>query len=84
MLRAFFDEGPDVRLRIVPLDADLAVAARELFWDFGIAPKDAVHVATALAAGCDVLMTTDDALLKFSGLVGGSPLLQVTPPAWNA
>ncbi|MBT3378904.1 MAG: PIN domain protein [Lentisphaerae bacterium] len=30
----------------------------------GIAPKDALHVSCAMAAGCDVFLSTDDRLLK--------------------
>jgi len=31
----------------------------------GIKPADATHIACAITAGCDYLITTDDRMLKF-------------------
>ncbi len=57
----------------------LAEAAREVVWDHGIAPKDAIHVATAAAANVDAMNTFDVDLIKKSGLVG-SPTLVICKP----
>lgn len=57
----------------------LAEAAREVVWDHGVAPKDAIHVATAAAAGVDAMNTFDADLIKKSGLVG-SPALVICKP----
>ncbi len=54
-------------------------AARDLVWDKGIRPKDAIHVASALAAGAPVLNTFDERLIGKSGQVGGAPLI-IEPP----
>jgi predicted nucleic acid-binding protein len=42
--------------------------ARFVVWRHGIAPKDSIHVATALLARVDRLDTFDDDLLGLSGL----------------
>lgn len=57
----------------------LAEAAREVVWDYGVAPKDAIHVATAAAANVDAMNTSDGDLIKKSGLVG-SPGLVICKP----
>jgi predicted nucleic acid-binding protein len=57
----------------------LAEAAREMVWDYGIAPKDAIHVATALSLRVSVLNTFDAGLIRKSGLVG-NPALPISKP----
>jgi len=57
-----------------------AESARELVWSYNIAPKDALHVATALEAKMPMLHTFDVGLLNKSEMVGGSPLLQIKKP----
>lgn len=54
--------------------------ARELVWTHGIAPKDALHVATALEAKLPMLHTFDGGLLNKTEKVGGTPLLQIKTP----
>jgi predicted nucleic acid-binding protein len=61
----------------------LAESAREVVWDNGIAPKDAIHVATALATQVASLNTFDIELIKKSGLVG-VPALTICRPFVNA
>jgi len=57
-----------------------AEAARDLVWDGGIAPKDALHVAAAIEAKVPMLHSFDEDLRKKSGSVGGSPVLQIHRP----
>ena len=57
-----------------------AESARDLVWDHSIAPKDAIHVATALEAGVPMLHTYDDGLIGKSKKVGGTPVLQIAAP----
>jgi predicted nucleic acid-binding protein len=45
----------------------IAEKAREHVWDNRIAPKDALHVATAIDAGLTLLNTFDEGLLKHNG-----------------
>ena len=66
-------------IRTIMLTRRLAETARDLAWDQGIAPKDAVHVASALAARVDVLNTFDDPLIRKSGQIGNPPLLIEEP-----
>jgi len=59
------------------VDPATARLARELVWNNGINPKDAVHVATALRANAQVLDTFDKALIGRSPLevAGFKPLV---------
>lgn len=57
----------------------IAEAARDVVWNHGIMAKDAVHVATALAAKVPVLHTFDVNLQKRTGLVGSPPLTICRP-----
>jgi len=71
-LRAFFKHDWIVVRQVTRL---LAEAARELVWDEGIDPKDAIHVATALDAGVVQLDTFDTGLINMSGRLGVPPLV---------
>lgn len=66
-------------IHTVPLIRRIAEAAQDLYWDYGIAPKDAAHVATAIAARAEVLNTFDKGLIGKSGQIG-SPPLQIAQP----
>lgn len=74
-------------LLLVEVDRRLAEDAQEFFWDHGVKPKDAIHVASALAGGCSILETYDGGLLKLDGLIGSPPLTirqpqpLIAPPA---
>ena len=57
-----FDDQSQLRIRL-ETEAKLDIQARE-FAVLGIAPKDALHVACAIAGRCDVFLTTDDRLLR--------------------
>lgn len=57
----------------------IAEDSRELVWDYGIDPKDALHVASALAAKVNVLNTFDQKLLNKS-LAVGNPKLKIEIP----
>jgi len=73
-----------IRLRNVT--REVAERAQSLVWDHGIKPKDAIHVATALAADVVALETFDDFLLSQSGKVGSPPLVirKPQPPRQGA
>ena len=73
----------DVRkFRLIELERTIAEGAREVVWDRGVHPKDAVHIASALRAHVTTLFTTDSKLLGLSGQVGGQPLLKIERPHW--
>lgn len=51
-------------LRIANVDRKIAESAQKQVWNNGIKPKDAIHVATALARNCSILETFDKGLLR--------------------
>lgn len=57
----------------------IAEESRELVWDHGIKPKDALHVSAALSAKVDVFNTFDRALIGKSHKVGNPSLLIEIP-----
>lgn len=69
---------------IVDVNRHLARAAQQYFWDRGVKPKDAIHVASAIYAGVPVFETYDDGLINLSGRLGGDPVLEVRPPMPHA
>lgn len=66
-------------IRMFNLTRSLAEAAQVLVWDHKIRPKDAIHVATALAANVDALETFDEDLIRKTGTVG-TPSLVIRRP----
>ncbi|MCE9582751.1 MAG: PIN domain-containing protein [Planctomycetes bacterium] len=73
---AFF-ESPFIEIRQV--DRRVAEQARRMVWDNRIHPKDAIHVATALAHSVPMLNTFDAGLIKHDGKVG-VPGLRIARP----
>lgn len=66
-------------IAVIDVDRTLAEEARKLVWSHGIAPKDAIHVATAIDAEVDRMETFDKELIKKSGQVG-NPGLDIGRP----
>jgi predicted nucleic acid-binding protein len=60
----------------------IAEDARAYVWDYGVKPKDALHVATAIDAGLDLLNTFDRPLINKSGRFG-NPVLVIAIPKWE-
>ena len=69
-------------IRAVNCDRVMAEQARQLIWKYPhLRPKDAIHVATAIAQQVDVLHTYDnDDLVKLNGKIGNPPLRIENPP----
>lgn len=63
------------------VDRKIAHSAQDVVWDYNVRPKDAVHVATAMAVEADCLDTFDDGLLNHSGQIGDPGLLVCKPGA---
>lgn len=57
----------------------VAELARGMVWDHGVAPKDAIHVATALDAKLSLMNTFDQDLCKHNGRLGSPPLIIELP-----
>jgi len=73
-------------LKIVICDRQIAEAARLLIWDYpSLRPKDAIHVASAMAQQIEEFHSYDSDHIKLDGKLGTSPLKicnpQVIPPA---
>ena len=82
--------GPDKRKQVtdffkrtditcMSITRTVAELARELVWDHGVMPKDALHVASAMHAKVDVLNTFDADLLAKNGQMG-NPGLKIEKP----
>lgn len=70
---------------IISVDVTRRIAeeAQDVVWRFGVAPKDAIHVATALYARVGELNTFDGGLLALHGRVGENPALVIREPDWG-
>jgi predicted nucleic acid-binding protein len=66
-------------IRVVNVTRKIAQSAQIVVWDNDVRPKDAIHVATAIAFGVDALETFDVGLIGKSGKVG-NPLLLIREP----
>lgn len=49
---------------VIDVDRGIGELANKLCRQFGILPNDAIHLACALRAGCDVLLAWDDRFVK--------------------
>jgi predicted nucleic acid-binding protein len=64
------------------IDDAVALRAKKLV-GLGYRPVDALHLAAAESVGADVLLTTDERLLKRSARRLGNPRIPVrNPPSW--
>ncbi len=78
IIRRYFD-----RSFIEPVNVTRKIGedARHLLWKYDhLKYKDAIHVATAIFAGVDVLMSYDNDLLRLDGELGTPPLKIGEPP----
>lgn len=62
------------------ISREVAELARDLVWDHGVKPKDAVHVASALVVEAPIFETFDKPLIRKSGKLGAPPLIIREPP----
>lgn len=76
ILRRFFRRS---YMRVRNVTRSIAESSQDLVWDYGIRPKDAIHVATALDAKVQSFETFDDQLIGKSGKVGSPPLVIRAP-----
>lgn len=60
----------------------IALSARQISREFGVKPKDAVHVATALYYKIPIFFSYDERLLNKTGKIG-NPALEIVKPFWK-
>jgi predicted nucleic acid-binding protein len=63
-------------------DRLIAESARELCWKYGLHPRDAIHLATAIETECDWLETADPRLLRLNGVVADAAII-IREPTWT-
>lgn len=56
------------RMSVVPVDRDVLILAARWRKDRSVKLPDAIHLATAERANCQVVLTSDDRLARASGL----------------
>lgn len=66
-------------IAIIGVNRFIAEHARELIWEKGLMPKDAIHVATALKRQLRIFDTFDTELHKLDGKLGAPPLRIAKP-----
>jgi predicted nucleic acid-binding protein len=65
---------------VINCDRNIAEAARKLLWKYPLKPKDAIHVASAMAQQVDVMHSYDnDDLVKLDRKIGNPPLKICNP-----
>lgn len=69
------------RSYIIPIVVDIPIAelARDIFLDYKVDHKDAIHVASAIFDEITILNTFDKGLLKKDGIIGNPPLRIIKP-----
>lgn len=82
-VRRFFESD---YIALYDVDRTIAERAQEVVWDYGVKPKDAVHVATALETSRNMpieqLDTFDGELIGLSGEIG-NPSLTIGRPNYQ-
>ncbi len=69
-------------IAVINVTRRIAESARELVWDNGVRPKDALHIATAIDAKLGLFNTFDQQLHGKSGQLG-DPRLIIEVPSYN-
>lgn len=66
---------------IIPIVVDIPIAdlARDIFLNYGVGHKDAIHVASAIYDEIPIFNTFDKNLLKKDGVIGNPPLRIIKP-----
>jgi len=76
LLRKFFRRS---HIRVVNVSRVIAEEAQDVVMNYNVRPKDAVHVASAIHHGINILETFDEGLLAQSGKIG-APSLTIRKP----
>lgn len=66
IFRSFLEESGCIELR--PVEKDILIQSAHISAQTGMKTPDAIHVATAMASGCDIFLTNDKAIQTHRGL----------------
>jgi len=77
-VRAFFEND---YLKWRNIDRVIADLAQDLCWEYGLHPRDAIHLGVAIETECDLLETTDGRMLKADGQIKDVKL-RIAKPKW--
>jgi len=58
---AFFENE---YIQLINFDREMAYKSLDLCWEYGLHPRDALHLACALTIECDALETLDEGFIK--------------------
>ena len=61
-------------LRCPEIGREVGATAQGYCWDLNVHPRDAIHIAVAVRARCDLLETLNPSLLKWDGKVPDSTI----------
>lgn len=76
VIRKFFRRS---FIRVRNVTRKTSELAQDVVWDYGVRPKDAIHVATALECHLSVIETFDEPFIGKSGQIG-SPGIKIRKP----
>ena len=62
-------------LEIVPVNRTLALSALKVIRDFHLAPRDAIHAATAIAGKADSIVSEDSDFARVKGIKWQNPFI---------
>ncbi len=68
LLQDFDEYFEGVIAEVVPLTREVIDRATEIRAQYGFKTPDAIHLAAAVVSGCDVFLTNDQRLTRFTGL----------------
>lgn len=61
-------------LRCQEIGREVGAAAQQYCWDLNVHPREAIHIAVAVRARCDLLETLNPSLLKWDGKIPDSTI----------
>jgi len=68
LLQDFDDFFAGAVAEIVPLSTDIIDRATEIRAQYGFKTPDSIHLAAAVLSNCDVFLTNDNRLARFTGI----------------
>lgn len=70
-IRQWFENG---YICCTEISREVGATAQRYCWDLNVHPRDAIHIAVAVRARCDLLETLNPSLLKWDGKIPDSTI----------